>query len=92
MKNVYESFATYPYSWWEDNKDSVEDDQDGEKAQKKEPEPEEDVDLLIHWWRDFKFKIFTEEHLNSRFFTEEDLNSRFFTGEDLNSRFSLGKI
>ena len=50
------SFATYPYSWGEDNKDSVKDDQDGEKAQKKEPEPEEDVDFLIHWGK-FRFKI-----------------------------------
>ena len=38
----------YPYSRWEDNEDSVEDDESGEKAQEKEPKPEEDVDLLIH--------------------------------------------
>ena len=50
------SFAAYPYSWGEDNKDPVEDNQDGEKAQKKEPEPEEDVDFLIHWG-EFKLKI-----------------------------------
>ena len=53
---VLQQKKTYPYSWGEDNKDSVEDDQDGEKAQKKEPEPEEDVDFLIHWG-EFKFKI-----------------------------------
>ena len=39
---------TYPYSGGEDNKDSVEDNQDGQKAQKKEPEPEKYVNLLIH--------------------------------------------
>ena len=38
----------YPYSGGEDNKDSVENNQNGQKAQEKEPEPEEYVDLLVH--------------------------------------------
>ena len=38
---------THPYSGGEDNKDSVEDNQDGQKAQKKEPEPEKYVNLFV---------------------------------------------
>ena len=41
--------ASYPYPGWEDNKDPVEDDQGCQEAQQDEPEPQEDVDLLIHW-------------------------------------------
>ena len=54
---------TYPYSGGEDNKDSVEDNQDGQKAQKKEPEPEKYVNLLIHC-RKFKLLVYNFKYLN----------------------------
>ena len=67
---------THPYSGGEDNKDSVEDNQDGQKAQKKEPEPEKYVNLLIHC-RKFKLLVYNFNYLseNEFFFNHEtDLN------------------
>ena len=40
--------CTYPYSWREDNEDSVNHNQEGQNAKKKKPEPDEDVDFLIN--------------------------------------------
>ena len=38
----------YPDSWREDNEDPVDDNEEGEKAKKEEPEPDKDVDFLIN--------------------------------------------
>jgi len=38
-----------PYSWREDNEDSVNHNQEGQNAKKKKPEPNEDVDFLINY-------------------------------------------
>ena len=63
---------THPYSGGEDNKDSVEDNQDGQKAQKKEPEPEKYVNLLIHC-RKVKLVVYDFNYLseNERIFNHE---------------------
>ena len=39
---------SYPDPGREDNEYPVDDHEDGEEAQQQEPEPDEDVDLLIH--------------------------------------------
>ena len=49
MTVIVTFLVRYPYPGWEDNKDPVEDDQGCQEAQQDEPEPQEDVDLLIHW-------------------------------------------
>ena len=38
---------TYSDSWREDDEDPVEDHKEGEKAEKKKPEPDEDVDFFV---------------------------------------------
>ena len=38
---------TYSDSWREDDEDPVEDHEEGEKAEKKKPEPDEDVDFFV---------------------------------------------
>ena len=48
MAVIVTLMVSYPYPGGEDNKDPVEDDQGCQEAQQDEPEPQEDVDLLIH--------------------------------------------
>lgn len=37
-----------PHLWTDDNDDAIENDQDTEHCQENEPEPEEDVNLLVN--------------------------------------------
>ena len=41
-------YVVYPDPGREDDEYPVDDHEDGEEAQQQEPEPDEDVDLLIH--------------------------------------------
>ena len=40
---------TYPYSGGEYDEYPVDDDKDGQEAEQQEPEPDKNVDFLVHW-------------------------------------------
>ena len=49
------TIKTHPNSWREDNQYSIQQNQNCQKAEQQEPEPDENINLLIYWKKSFYF-------------------------------------